>query len=179
MSSRRLLPHALSVLALLASPALAFAQNGSVSCEVKENGVVASGTLTLLRGEAEVGSGTCGKPLAAAPGDYTAVIVLDGALDGPEQRKPVSVQAGKTATVSAEFSTGLLEVKIQSQGRDTAGMAVIRKNGKQIGTLGSGVTAHLSVGRYEVVARYRTQQKAFAEVVVTQGQTTVLDAAFE
>ena len=46
-------------------------------------------------------------------------------------------------------------------------------------TLGSGVPAHLSVGTYEVVARYRTQQKAFPDVAIKKGERTVLDAAFE
>jgi hypothetical protein len=89
------------------------------------------------------------------------------------------VQGGKVAPLKGEFATGLLEVRIKSQGRDTAGMAIIRKDGTQIGTLGSGVAAHLSAGRYEIVARYRSQQKAFAEVVISAGQRTVLDAAFD
>jgi hypothetical protein len=58
-------------------------------------------------------------------------------------------------------------------------MAVIRKDGKQIGTLGSGVAAHLSAGHYQIVARYRSQQKEFADVAITAGQRTTLDAAFE
>ena len=167
------------VLFVLAVPASAAAPEGKVACEVKENGEPASGTISLRQGETEVASGPCGKPLSAPAGQYTALIELDGALDGPQQQQPVSVDAGKTAQVSAQFATGLLEVRIQSQGRDTAGMAVIRKDGKQIGTLGSGVAAHLSTGRYEVVARYRSQQKAFADVVIAAGQRTTLDAAFE
>ena len=165
---------------LLSVPAaVAAAADGKVLCDVTENGQAATGTLTVMSGETEVASGPCGKPLGVAAGEYTAVVELDGALDGPKQRQPLSVQAGKLATLKAEFATGLLEVRIQSQGRDTAGMAVIRKDGAQIGTLGSGVAAHLSAGRYEVVARYRSQQKAFAEVTITAGKRTVLDAAFE
>jgi len=166
---------------LLAAPSakVAAAADGKVACEVKENGEAASGTVSLRKGETEVASGPCGKPLSVAAGEYSALVQLDGALDGPEQQRTLTVAAGKTAQLSVEFATGLLEVRIQSQGRDTAGMAVIRKDGKQIGTLGSGVAAHLSAGRYEVVARYRAQQKAFAEVVITAGQRTVLDATFE
>ena len=58
-------------------------------------------------------------------------------------------------------------------------MAIIRKDGKQVGTLGSGVAAHLSAGSYQVVARYRTQQKVFDAVAIEQGKPTVLEAAFE
>jgi hypothetical protein len=174
-----LLPLLLSTLTLLAQPALAAAEDGKVLCDVTENGQPASGTLTVLSGETEVATGPCGKPLSVAAGEYTAVIELDGALDGPKQRQPLTVQGGKVAPLKGEFATGLLEVRIKSQGRDTAGMAIIRKDGTQIGTLGSGVAAHLSAGRYEIVARYRSQQKAFAEVVITAGQRTVLDAAFD
>jgi hypothetical protein len=177
--SQPLLAHVVSTLCIFAVPALVAAQDGKVLCDVTENGKAATGTLTVLEGETEVTSAPCGKPVAVPPGEYTAVIELDGALDGPTKRQPLSVQAGKLATLAAEFATGLLEVRIQSQGRDTAGMAVIRKDGTQIGTLGSGVAAHLSAGRYEVVARYRSQQKAFAEVIITPGQRTQLDAAFE
>ena len=168
----------LAFLLSLAWPVMA-AGGGSVSCEILENGQPASGTVALLAGEKEVAQGSCGKPLSVPPGDYTAVLSLDGALDGPQERKPVTVKASGTAKISADFATGLLEVRIKSQGRDTAGMAVIRKGGTQIGTLGSGVAAHLSAGTYEVVARYRTQQRAFPDVAIKKGDRTVLEAAFE
>jgi len=155
------------------------ADNGKVACEVKENGKAASGTLSLLQGDKEVASGPCGKPISVAAGDYDAVLSLDGALDGPQQKKPVKVAAGQTVSANADFATGLLEVRIRSQGRDTAGMAIIRKDGKQVGTLGSGVAAHLSTGSYQVVAKYRTQQKVFDAVAIQQGKPTVLEASFE
>jgi hypothetical protein len=160
-------------------PTARAADNGKVACEVKENGKAATGTLSLLQGDKEVASGPCGKPLSVAAGTYDAVLSLDGALDGPQQKKPLTVTAGQAASVSADFATGLLEVRIRSQGRDTAGMAVIRKDGKQVGTLGSGVSAHLSTGSYQVVARYRTQQKVFDAVAIEQGKPTVLEASFE
>ncbi len=159
-------------------PALAGA-NGKVSCEVLENGKPASGTLTVLNGDSEVAAGSCGKPFEVPAGTYTAALSLDGALDGPEQRKPLAIQAGQTVKVDADFATGLLEMRIRSQGRDAAGMAVIRKDNKQIGTLGSGVAAHLSVGSYQVVARYRSQEKRFDEVQIKKGERTPLEATFE
>lgn len=170
-----------TLVALLAAPhtGARAADNGKVACEVKENGKAASGTLSLLQGESEVANGPCGKPLPVAAGEYTAVLSLDGALDGPQQKKTVKVEAGKTASANADFATGLLEVRIRNQGRDTAGMAVIRKDGKQVGTLGSGVAAHLSTGTYQVVARYRSNEKVFDSVVIEQGKPTVLEASFE
>ncbi|HMI91003.1 MAG TPA: hypothetical protein VK509_06545, partial [Polyangiales bacterium] len=160
-------------------PSAHAADNGKVACEVKENGKAASGTLSLLQGDKEVASAPCGKPVSVAAGDYDAVLSLDGALDGPQQKKAIKVAAGQTASANADFATGLLEVRIRMQGRDTAGMAIIRKDGKQVGTLGSGVAAHLSTGSYQVVAKYRTQQKVFDAVAIEQGKPTVLEASFE
>jgi hypothetical protein len=163
---------------LLALPSSA-QDSGKVECEISENGGTATGTVTVLAGEREVARSACGKTLTVPPGSYTAVLSLDGALDGPEQRKPLTVETDKVAKLKGEFATGKLEVRIKSQGKDTAGMAVIRRDGRQIGTLGSGVAAHLSTGKYEVVARYRAQQKAFSDVTIEQGRHTVLEAAFE
>jgi hypothetical protein len=175
----RLLTLAALALCAAAGRSAQAADDGKVVCEVKENGKTGSGTLSLRQGDKEVASGPCGKPLSAAAGQYTAVLSLDGALDGPEQSKSVTVSAGQSASVSADFATGTLQVRIRNQGKDTAGMAVIRKDGKQVGTLGSGVAAHLSAGSYQVVARYRTQQKVFEAVAIEQGKPTVLEASFE
>lgn len=171
-------PAALGLLLFSAWPAAA-AGNGKVTCEIMENGRPASGIVRLLQGDAEIASGACGKAVDVAPGQYTAALGLDGALDGPEQRKQVTVVAGQSLKVDADFATGLLEVRIKAAGRDAAGMAIIRKDGKQIGTLGSGVSAHLSAGTYEVVARYRAQERKFDNVQIEKDQRTSLDAAFE
>jgi hypothetical protein len=160
----------------------AFAAGGAparVTCEILENGKPASGVVRLLQGEAEIASGACGKPVEAPAGSYMAVLALDGALDGPEQRKPLTLAAGQSLKVNADFPTGLLEVRIRSAGRDAAGMAIIRKDGKQIGTLGSGVSAHLSTGSYEVIGRYRAQERRFDGVHIEADKRTTLEASFE
>src|SRR5688572_31241826 len=110
---------------LLLAPPLANANGAKVSCEILENGRPASGTIVLLAGTTEVADGACGKPLSIPAGADSAVLRLDGALDGPEQRATLDPT---TPTLRADFATGLLEVRIQSQGRDTAGIAVIRRN---------------------------------------------------
>jgi hypothetical protein len=165
--------------AVLAVTALADGATGRLNCEIKENGKSASGTVALEKDGAQVASGSCGKPLSAPPGSYTAVLGLDGALDGPVQQKPVTVQAGAEAKVEADFSTGTVTVRILQAGKPAAGMAVIRRDGKQVGTLGSGVAAHLSTGSYEITARYRVQQKLFEKVQLTAGQNVDLQADFE
>jgi hypothetical protein len=155
------------------------AGDGKASCEITENGKPGSGTIVILDGSTELVRGSCGKPMVAPVGEHSALLTLDGALDAPEQRQSVTVQAGKTAKIKADFATGLLEVHITNQGHETAGMALIRKDGRQIGTLGSGVTAHLSAGSYEIVARYRSQERRYDKVAVVAGQHAVVDAAFE
>jgi hypothetical protein len=152
---------------------------GRVICEITENGESASGTISIQLNGREVAAGSCGKELTVDSGSYTAVIKLDGALDGPSQQKSVSISANGKATVSADFATGTLEVRIASQGKRAAGMAIIKKNGAQIGTLGSGVAAHLSAGTYQVVARYRTSEKSLGDVTINGGQRLALDASFE
>ncbi len=165
---------------LVCDPKALAAGDGKVSCEIRENGQAASGTIAVLDGSNELVRGTCGKPLSVPVGSHVAVLSLDGALDAPQQRQPLEVAAGDAPRkLVADFATGLLEVRITSQGRDTAGMAIIRKDSRQIGTLGSGVSAHLSAGTYAVVARYRTQEKRFDGVRIDKGQRTVLDAGFE
>lgn len=155
------------------------AARAKVTCEITENGESGSGTISIQRDGQEVASGTCGKELSVDPGNYTATLRLDGALDGPSQQKPLSLQPNGKLNIKVDFATGTLEVRIASQGKRAAGMAIIKKNGVQIGTLGSGVAAHLSAGAYQVVARYRTQEKSLGDVVVESGKRLTLDASFE
>lgn len=151
---------------------------GRVDCQILENGGSATGTVTLLRDGREVKKASCSGSLTVEAGSYTAVVSLDGVLNGAEQRHAIAVQTGKSTRVVADFPTGFLQVNILSKGKKAAGMAVIRKDGRQIGTLGSGVSAHLSVGTYRVVARYRSQEKLFDDVVVEAGKRLVLEASF-
>lgn len=164
-----------AVTLLLASSAAA---DAAVSCEILENGAAASGTMLVLDGDREVGQTSCGKSLSLPPGSYTAVLQLDGAIDGPEQRVPLTVGKDAPKPVKADFATGTLEVKITSESKAAAGMAIIRKDGKQIGTLGSGVPAHLSAGTYEIVVRHRAESKTLPSVVIAKGDKKTLDVSF-
>ena len=154
--------------------------NGRVSCEITENGQSASGVVSIQRDGKEIATGPCqGKELLLPTGDYTAALRLDGALDGPEQKQPLHVAAGETLKLKADFATGTLEVRIASFGKRAAGMAIIKRGPQQLGTLGSGVVAHLSAGVYRVVARYRAQEKDLGEVSMRSGQQVTLEATFE
>jgi hypothetical protein len=160
---------------LLASPAAA---DTAVQCEILENGEPASGTMLVLNGDKEVAEGTCGKPLALPEGSYTAVLRLDGAIDGPEQRVPLVVGKAAPKPLKADFATGTVEVKVTSESKAAAGMAIIRKDGKQIGTLGSGVPAHLSAGTYDIEVRHRASSKTLSAVVVAKGDKKSLVVSF-
>lgn len=152
---------------------------GRVTCLITENGQHASGVVSIQKDGKEIGETACGRDLAVPAGDYTAALRLDGAFDGPEQRKNITVKPGSSQRVSADFATGILEVNIRSGGRRAAGMAVIKRNGQQLGTLGSGVAAHLSTGTYRILVRYRTQEKDLGDVTITAGQRSSLDAEFQ
>lgn len=152
---------------------------GQISCSVAENGSAGTGTVRITgKDGALVHSGACAGPVTVTPGKYQVVVGLDGALDGPEKTFDVNLRAGAMEAVAADFATGILQVTIESEGQRAAGMAIIRRQGTQLGTLGSGVTAHLSTGTYEVVARYRLKSQEFSTVSIQAGQTTTLDARF-
>jgi hypothetical protein len=163
----------------LAAPAALAEPNGKVLCEITENGLAASGVISIQANGKEVATGSCGRELSVPPGDYTAALRLDGALDGPEQRQPLHVTPGELLHPHADFQTGTVEVRIASQGRRAAGMAIIKRKGQQLGTLGSGVAAHLTSGVYRILVRYRAQEKDLGDVTLAPGQQVVLDAAFE
>lgn len=180
MRSKATILFLVTLAAGAAAAPLAAAGGGSVKCEITENGKPAFGEITLLQGDEKVASGECGsKPINAAAGTYIAVLSLDGALDGPEQRQELTVKTGATQSAKADFVTGTLSVQIKREGRSAAGMAIVRRQGEQVGTLGSGVAARLSAGTYDVVVRYRSQTREFKGVVVEAGQPRTLDAAFE
>jgi hypothetical protein len=152
---------------------------GKVVCNISENGQPASGVISVQKDGNEIATGSCGRELAVPAGNYIAALRLDGAFDGPEQRQNIEIKAGGTQKVNADFATAVLEVRITSGGRRAAGMAVIKRKGQQLGTLGSGVNAHVSAGTYRILVRYRGQEKDLGDVTLSSGQRLSLDAAFE
>jgi hypothetical protein len=163
----------------MAASSVAADGSGRVSCTISENGQPASGVVSIQRDGQEISHGSCGKELNVAPGTYTAALRLDGALDGPEQTQAVVVEAGALSKLKTDFVTGTLEIRIASLGKRAAGIAIIKRGGQQLGTLGSGVAAHVSAGTYRVIVRYRAQEKDLGDVTIAGGQHATLDAAFE
>jgi hypothetical protein len=150
-----------------------------VTCQIKENGQAASGTVSLRQNGREIGAGACNGDVVSVPaGSYDAVLRLDGALDRPEQTRQVTVRAGGASAIEADFATAILEVRIMAQGRRAAGMAVLYRNGTRVGQIGSGVSAHVSAGTYDVVAQYRNNEQRFDGVALVPGQRRSLSAEF-
>jgi len=170
----------ISLLVSAAIPGFALAEGtGKVSCNITENGQPASGVISVQKDGNEIATTSCGRELSVPVGNYVAALRLDGAFDGPEQRQNIEVKVGGAQKLSADFSTGIIEVRITSGGRRAAGMAVIKRKGQQLGTLGSGVTAHVSAGTYRILVRYRGQEKDLGDVTLGSAQRLSLDAAFD
>lgn len=151
---------------------------GRIACRITENAGAASGTLTIRRDGNAVSTGTCGAPVAVPAGSYEVVLGLDGAIDRPEKTMEVTVAPGATGTAAADFQTAILEVRIDAGGRRAAGMATIFRNGERVGTLGSGVSGHLSSGTYDIVAKYRNSEQRFDAVTLAPGERRSLAASF-
>jgi len=159
--------------------AQAHAPQAQVTCSLTENGQAATGVISILKSESEIAAGACGHTLSIPPGEYAATLRLDGALDSPEQHQPLHAKANSLHTLKADFATSTLEVRVTSAGRRAAGIAIIRRDERQLATLGSGVSAHLSAGTYSVVVRYRSQERDLGEITLKAGQKCVLEATFE
>ena len=94
-------------------------------------------------------------------GTYDVVVTLETALDRPSRTVRAHVPEDGRFHATASFATSILEVRFTTGGRAAAGLAVIRRDGREIGTLGSGISARVSAGRYEVMARYRTSARTY------------------
>lgn len=178
-SSRLQITQVVVFAVFIACHGTVFAQaaEGSVTCQIKENGGRATGSVAFLQGTQQVATGACdGSAIRVPNGSYTAVIRLDGALDRPEQRSTINVSG--SAQVSADFRTALLQVQITKAGRRAAGLAVVERNGERVGQISSGVTAHVSVGTYDVVVQSHGEERRFAAVSLAAGETRVISADF-
>jgi hypothetical protein len=102
---------------------------------------------------------------------------LDGALDNPAQTVKVDVATGQTVPVAVDFETGTLEVRIATKGKRGTGLVAVEKDGKRLGTIGSGVAVRLSAGAYMVVVRLDGHEQRH-EVDLRPGQSRLVRAQF-
>jgi hypothetical protein len=164
-------------LGLSAMPAVTAAQDGQIQCNVTENGAPSNGTVAVEQNGRTVASGSCNRSLSVPAGKSRVTLRLEGLLDNPAQTIEVVVAAGKTTPVTADFKTALLEVRIEAKGQRGTGLVAVEKDGKRLGTLGSGVAARLSAGAYEVVVKLGGQEQRHA-VDLRPGQRRVVRAQF-
>lgn len=148
-----------------------------LDCRVEANDAPAVASFAALRGGQEVASGRCGSAIDIPPGSYEVVLTLEGTLDRPERRVRVQASEGERVLARASFETSILEVRFTEDRRAAAGLAVVLRDGRRVGTLGSGVATRLSSGRYEIVARYRTEEKRYT-VDLAPGQRRAIRADF-
>ena len=153
------------------------AQSGQIGCSVTENGATARGTVSVTQNGKEVAAGSCGANLSVPAGKCKVTVRLDGALDNPARVVEVEVKPGQTAPVSVDFKTGVLEVRIESKAQSGTGLVTVNRGTERIGTLGSGVSARLSAGQYQVVVRLGGQERRY-EVDLRPGQRRVVRAQF-
>jgi hypothetical protein len=153
------------------------AQSGAIRCSVTENGAPARGTFSVAQNGKELGSGPCGTTLPVRAGSCKVTVRLDGAVDNPSKVVDVEVSGGKTVPVAVDFKTGVLEVRIESKTQSGTGLVTVNRGTQRIGTLGSGVAARLSAGRYQVVVRLGGQERRY-DIDLRPGQRRLLRAQF-
>jgi len=124
-----------------------------------------------------VGGGSCGAALSVPVGKCKVTVRLDGTLDNPSKSVNVTVRAEKASPVSVDFQTGVLEVRIETKSQRGTGIVTVNRGSKRIGTLGSGVAAHLSAGSYEVVVRLGGEERRYS-VDLRPGQRRLVRAQF-
>jgi len=171
-----MLPLLLAATLFFAAEA-AKAQSGAILCSVTENAAPARGTASVEGGGKEIAAGSCGAALPVPAGKYKVTVRLDGTLDNPSKVVDVEVSGGKTAPVSVDFKTGALEVRIENKGQSGTGIVAVNRGSERIGTLGSGVAARLSAGKYEIVVRLGGQERRY-EVDLRPGQRRLVRAQF-
>ena len=176
-SAGALLPSLVATAALFWGAGTAEAQTGEILCSLTENGAPARGTIVVERDGREIGGGSCGSALSVPAGKCKVTVRLDGTLDNPSKSIDIQVKADKATPVSVDFQTGVLEVRIETKGQRGTGIVAVNRDGKRIGTLGSGVAATLSVGSYDIVVRLGGKERRYS-VNLRPGQRRLVRAQF-
>lgn len=158
-------------------PAPEPARPGQVACRVTENGTYAPATLEVSAQGRVVARGDCSGPLDLPAGTYVATVTLESAVDHPQQSMTIRVPEGGVASVTASFATSILEVRFTKNRESVFGTAFLRRGGVVVATLGSGVPARVSAGTYELLERYRTEDRV-VQVTVAPGQRLAVRADF-
>lgn len=165
-----------TVCVALGATSVAHAQAaGRVEVKIRQNGQTAgcTGSWEARRDDGSVaarGGASAGGRVPA--GNYRIVVSIDGVLDRPTRTFPVSVVAGRTARVEADFATGTLTAAVVRGGQRAAAMIEILRGSQRVATLTPGVRATLSAGSYLLRARHRGETREVPVVVAPGGDAT-------
>ncbi|NOY91325.1 MAG: hypothetical protein GXP55_08950 [Deltaproteobacteria bacterium] len=154
---------------------------GGLRCRATRNGVETRASLQLLRAGRSVASAACGlgaPALRVESGNYVARVTLTGTLDGSYRDVPVRVVSGQVRGLTVEVPTALLEVRVEVNRRRVFGRAIVRRAGVVVGSLGSGVVATLSPGRYDIEVIRGATRRVIRGVNLRAGQRRALRVAF-
>ncbi len=152
--------------------------NAQVVCAIQQNGGAANGTFEArLQGRVVV-TGRCADAVAVPAGIYDIALKLDGAIDRPEQVQRVTLTAGATQRLTANFTTATLEVRAEASGNRAAARVTVYRGNTVVGTVGAGVSCVISAGTYTIVVRYRSSEQRFENVALAQGQRRAMTARF-
>lgn len=158
-------------------PLLPPPQPGLVQCTVTAAGVLAPATIEVRYEGRVMASGACGERIEVPGGDYYATITLERAIDRPQQTVPLHVPENGIGTATAAFDTSILEVRFMKDGVSTFGQAILERDGRELGSIGSGVVTFVSSGPITIRARHLSEWKTYT-VDLAPGQRRAIYAIF-
>ncbi|MCC6873458.1 MAG: hypothetical protein IT378_04040 [Sandaracinaceae bacterium] len=146
---------------------------GVLACALTENGIPAPASVVLRQSGRVIVSGSCARPLSVPSGTYEVILTLENALDRPSRTLSATVIAGRTLELHADLPTAILEVRFLRGTQIVPGLAFVERDGRAIGSVGSGVLHRLTPGAYRVVARTSAGDRAYDVVLEAGGRRAV------
>lgn len=142
-----------------------------------ENGAYGPAFVEVRHQGRVIASARCGTPLSVPAGDYFATLTLESAIDRPQVTVPLRVPEGGVGTARAAFQTSIIEVRFEKDGAPVYGQAVLMRDGRVLGSIGSRIPARVSAGALTIEARYRTERRTY-ELALAPEQRRALRARF-
>lgn len=147
----------------------------TLRCTIVENGHAGRGRYRVYADAAHtelLAAAECYEELVVPSGALHVEVELSEAVGAPARSFALETKPLDTVELAAEFETGLLSVQLLQSGEETPGMAIIRQDGAQLGTIATGMVWSLEVGTYEVeVWDWRSgERRTFADVAIVRGE---------
>ncbi len=154
------------------------AQPATLICRASQNGEPAAASVSFSGSGSHQGEQRCTSAVRAKAGTYDVTVTLHGTVDTPSVKRKVTLPAGRRTVVSAAFSTGELQVGVESDGRAASGMAEVYRGKERVAIIGGNVRVRISAGRYDLVVKHHHRACAAVPVAVHEGKRTEVSAAF-